>query len=752
MSTKPFPDEREALLEQLRQFVAEIDPRRVEVRREAEAEARKLIESKLGALRPEDLRRLFELVNRDWSRGKPKRNRFSPGFVGRFVTDAIASLEAFNRWVARIWGASTEEVPAVLDAFWEAKEIRGAGRGLPTALLYLREPQRYSVLVTSIERGAARLAGRSFSGRSGANYEAFNRAVEGLRGEIDFPVEVTDLVLWYASRVEIDGGAMDSGTNRAFQGFQPETFAFLQELRENNTSEWMEANLARYAPHVKGPLRSLVADIGEEFLAAYAPQLEREPKFPNTLSKLRKNVYGKVDEGAYWSHLWAAFHRPDRSKTEDFQLILSVKPDRVIVAFYTFSAGADDIDRFRRTLRAEADLAQRLLRNARDAGLRSLQMEHPSPYSEKDIPDLEGVLESLEEGPLAIGRGFDAGDDTLMGERFVDAAIDTLAAALPFFLLATEEDPASAIARFEAEWGEASAEEPEEVSADPETSLQDLVDETSMPEQRIVDLLDLVRSKPQLVPYGAPGTGKTWLAERLGAFIAGSEDRVRTIQFHPSYSYEDFIEGIRPRTEQGQLRYEPADGVFKRFCNLARKHPRKRFVIVVDEINRGNIPRIFGELLYLLERRGRSVELPVSGEAFSVPTNVVLLGTMNTADQSIALLDMALRRRFHFERLDPDPTLLGNWLEQAEARVQGVERLLERLNERLDQFGIEPDRWIGHSHFMVRGIDEARLRSIWEHSVVPTLEELFHGDRERLEEFDFDEFVTANEGQAGLGG
>src|SRR5262249_35268057 len=137
---------------------------------------------------------------------------------------------------------------------------------------------------------------------------------------------------------------------------------------------------------------------------------------------------------------------------------------------------------------------------------------------------------------------------------------------------------------------------------------------------------------------------------------------VRACCFHPAYGYEDFIEGYRPQTVNGHMAFQPRDGVFKGLCKDAERAPRDRFFLLVDEINRGDIPRIFGELLTILEKdkRGKSILLPVSGDTFRVPPNVFVIGTMNTADRSISLLDAALRRRFGFVELMPDSSVLRN--------------------------------------------------------------------------------------------
>ncbi|MBR4736215.1 MAG: AAA family ATPase, partial [Rhodocyclaceae bacterium] len=176
--------------------------------------------------------------------------------------------------------------------------------------------------------------------------------------------------------------------------------------------------------------------------------------------------------------------------------------------------------------------------------------------------------------------------------------------------------------------------------------------------------------------YGPPGTGKTYtlmqlLKEEYGYEEDGEETpRYRFVTFHQSYGYEEFVEGLRPvlhdEGNAGEVRYEIRAGVFKELCERAREEPEQRFAMVIDEINRGNISKIFGELITLIEpdkREGAenavTVTLPYSGDKFSVPANVDIIGTMNTADRSLALLDTALRRRFDFVELLPDASTLA---------------------------------------------------------------------------------------------
>jgi len=208
---------------------------------------------------------------------------------------------------------------------------------------------------------------------------------------------------------------------------------------------------------------------------------------------------------------------------------------------------------------------------------------------------------------------------------------------------------------------------------------------------------------------------------------------VRICTFHPAYGYEDFLEGFRPQSSQaGHLIFEQRDGIFKRICTDARKRTDRKFFLLIDEINRGDIPRIFGELLTLLEldKRGHAVRLPISGESLEVPNNLFVIGTMNTADRSIAMLDTALRRRFGFVELMPDPAVLGN------ATVEGSIPLgpwLNALNDRVrDKLGRDGrNRQIGHAYLMDNGkpvTEFARFVHILAEDIIPLLEEYCYED------------------------
>ena len=246
-----------------------------------------------------------------------------------------------------------------------------------------------------------------------------------------------------------------------------------------------------------------------------------------------------------------------------------------------------------------------------------------------------------------------------------------------------------------------------------------------------------------LILYGPPGTGKTYRLKNdyLPRYQDEAGDRFEFVTFHQSYAYEDFVEGIRPVTENGSVTYEVRPGVLKRLCDRARRSPDKRFALFIDEINRGNVAKVFGELITLVERdkririnasgnraascKGLEVTLPYSGERFGVPANVDVIGTMNTADRSIALLDSALRRRFRFEELTPKPELLES-IDDGEGNAINLRQLLQAINARLSRL-LHRDQTLGHSYFYhVKSFDE--LRRVFAREILPFLQEAFYDD------------------------
>lgn len=278
-----------------------------------------------------------------------------------------------------------------------------------------------------------------------------------------------------------------------------------------------------------------------------------------------------------------------------------------------------------------------------------------------------------------------------------------------------------------------------------ESQLSELSHLTYMTEPALQEVIDLLLDKRQLILEGPPGSGKTYIADLMARHLTGNpllaeaDESLEVVQFHQSYGYEDFIQGIRPRTVDGHLEYHLEDGIFKRLCARARANPEQTFVLVIDEINRGNISRIFGELLLLLEYRDRTVVLPYSDEddePFSIPPNLLLIGTMNTTDRSLAQIDYALRRRFYFYRLMPttsgEAPVLSAWLAEHvsnETDRRGALDWFLVLNEQLTR-EIGEHFQVGHSYLMQPGIGSPdALERVWRRAIRPLLEEYFYNRR-----------------------
>ena len=282
----------------------------------------------------------------------------------------------------------------------------------------------------------------------------------------------------------------------------------------------------------------------------------------------------------------------------------------------------------------------------------------------------------------------------------------------------------------------------EDVIGQPVEDLEDLAEKLYFEDASfLANISTLLKEKRQVIFQGPPGTGKTYVAQALAKHWAESPESVTLVQFHPSYAYEDFVQGFRPRkAKRGQLGFELTDGPLKRAAEAAKadRSGAKHFLII-DEINRGNLAKVFGELYFLLEYRNEEINLQYSDKPFSLPENLYIIGTMNTADRSIALVDLALRRRFYFVDFDtneePVKGLLRRWLEENQlGNMTWVADAIDEANKRLD----DRHAAIGPSYFMKEGLDEAQAKRIWKHAVLPYIEERLFGEPGRLGEFELD--------------
>lgn len=275
----------------------------------------------------------------------------------------------------------------------------------------------------------------------------------------------------------------------------------------------------------------------------------------------------------------------------------------------------------------------------------------------------------------------------------------------------------------------------------PDYTRTDFLNEVYMDEANYDELVELLKAKKNIILQGAPGVGKTFCAERLAYSIMGKKDarRIKTIQFHQSYSYEDFIMGYKPAGETFKLR----NGVFYNFCIEATNNPGQEYFFIIDEINRGNLSKIFGELLMMIEKdyRGKEITLAYSDQGFHVPENLYIIGMMNTADRSLALIDYALRRRFSFFDMKPGFESEGfkNHIKSiGSVKLEKVINLISELNANIRDddslgYGFE----IGHSYFCGKtgAMTDSHVRRVVKYDIIPTIQEYWFDNEKKAKEW-----------------
>jgi 5-methylcytosine-specific restriction protein B len=342
------------------------------------------------------------------------------------------------------------------------------------------------------------------------------------------------------------------------------------------------------------------------------------------------------------------------------------------------------------------------------------EFENPIPFKEVET-DLRTLVD--DKGPLAVSGGIKLGYlyplSKEFGEKFVERFSNTgvVLGGEDKMENAVMDEPLSALAR-----------------------------NLLVPEEWLAEVVGQIIQSKQVIFYGPPGTGKTFIGKAIAQYLAPKKN-TEIIQFHPSFSYEDFFEGFRPAEKSnGMVSLEKVDGPLKRIAEAARANPDEKYVLIIDEINRGNLAKVFGELYFLLEYREEEISLMYSKtEKFSLPTNLIFIGTMNTADRSIALVDSAIRRRFKFIHLDPtsEPCsqILSKWL-QANDLPAVAGAIFENLNNSLAKYEFS----IGPAYFMKdRNHSRENLQLTWKYSIEPLLEEYFYGEwAEKHSEFSFD--------------
>ncbi|MHA1972498.1 MAG: DUF2461 family protein [Candidatus Hodarchaeales archaeon] len=464
-------------------------------------------------------------------------------------------------------------------------------------------------------------------------------------------------------------------------GFSDESFKFLQELAKNNRKVWFDENIDRFRAHIDHPLRAITGEVGR-YVAELNSDFETTPDSHHTISRINRNTFGRQDIGTYYPYMWSAFFRKSvGDKRKDVQLFITIFQTglRFGLGFGTHQEAKNLQQKFISNIKSNPseflDIIDTLgsgfdFHWAEDGKTNSMKIRNAIELEKWLVKDDLSITKTLTSSTLPK-----------TGREQAVTIIETLRTLYPLYLFATTDNP----------W--------------------DIYDEYQAGYDNEEETVDL---------------------KQFWEFIT----------FHQSYSYEEFIEGIRPqlteRTE-GEPIYKIQPGIFKTLCEKARQDKQNTYFLIIDEINRGNISKIFGELITLLENDKRlgpenveqentiEAKLPYSKENFTVPWNLMIIGTMNTADKSIALVDVALRRRFGFIEMLPDI----DKVEPIRINDQTIDlpQILTTINQKIEIL-FDRDHQIGHSYLMKLGETPSiiEVRNVFYNEIFPLIQEYFYGD------------------------
>lgn len=509
--------------------------------------------------------------------------------------------------------------------------------------------------------------------------------------------------------------------------FSVRAFELLKGLHQEPTKAYYHAHKDEFKTEVEEPFQGLMARVAESLPDQARETIETQQ---GIFARFLKNDWGK---GGTWDFYWGAFYPKGGKRTQEAQLFTGIHPGFVHFGFSVGAYASEQRQRFQQNCKTHhAVLAKLLSEVFADERLvfgrtEGITIAADGKVSSQEACTWEEFLTDPERPSSTVAVVLPRATvlHTSAGDLIADIA-QTFGRLFPLVLLATETDPLRAIADY--------IDPPPQPPArqNPAYPLAQCAAETGFAEDELAGWVRAIERKGQAIIYGPPGTGKTFIAEQLAKhLIGGGNGFTELVQFHPAYAYEDFVQGIRPKTlDGGGLAYPTVPGRFRDFCDKASQC-QDACVLIIDEINRANLARVFGELMYLLEYRDREVPL-AGGGTLRIPPNVRVIGTMNTADRSIALVDHALRRRFAFLALYPNYDILRDFHRRAstgypvEKLIQALTKLNDAIHDRHYHVGIT---------FFLRKTLADEIADIWRMEIEPYLDEYFFDQPDKADAF-----------------
>ena len=587
-----------------------------------------------------------------------------------------------------------------------------------------------SMSLDTLYRRTFELTGKVFEDWNGTPYR---HAHQQQIMDAVFDNETRDDLL--TNGLEVDDGDPDKVEVNTKCPFSQQTFSLLEQLNQTPTAAFYQGHKQEFVSHVEEPFKRVLLTVAERLPQTIRSLMETEHWI---FSKFLKNDFGR---GGAWSHYWGAFYPKGSKRSQDAQLSMWMNYQYLDCGFFIGHYGSEQRQRFESNCRKYGDVLKEILADSLDStellfGARdTFTVTDDGSVVQEQLVSWQDFLNDPDEHYPDVSVVIPARELLQMSEsELVDRVLQTHTMLFPLVLLAIEDDPLPAIEEYlqvDIDGGER--------PLAPVYLLSECAAETGFSETELADWARAIKRKGQAIFYGPPGTGKTYIARKLAAHLIGGGDGFTDlVQFHPAYSYEDFVQGIRPQSRDGQLEYPVVAGRFLEFCSGARQR-KDPCVLIVDEINRANLAQVFGELMYLLEYREDEIPLAGSSRRFSIPENVYILGTMNTADRSIALVDHALRRRFAFLALYPNYDVLEHFHTQHETGFP-VARLVEQLRILNNRIG-DKHYSVGISFFLRPKLRE-ELRDIWRAEIEPYLDEYFFDNPQRAEDFRWEKVAS----------